>query len=60
MIGGLPRVKASDGMKNVITKDFNYKHEIVREWERRRDMPRISQCRVLCKRLSEEFSLRDR
>ena len=56
----LPRVKASEGMSNIITKDLNIRYEVIRVWWRRRNKPRIIQCGVVSKSLSEEFSLRDR
>ena len=56
----LPRVKASEGTKNIITKDSNIRHEVVSVWWRRRNKTRIIQCGVVSKSLSEKFSLRDR
>ena len=35
----LSRVKAREGMENIITEDFNRQHEIVRGGWRRRNKP---------------------
>ena len=53
-------VKARKDMRNIITKDLNIRHEVFTVWWRRRNKPRIIQCGVFSKSLSEEFSLRDR
>lgn len=47
-------------MKNIVTKNFNCRHEIVRGRRRGRDKPRIIQGGVVSKGLREEFSFRDR
>ena len=56
----LPRVKTSKGMRNIITKDLNIRHEVVRMRWRRNNKLSINQCGIVSKSLSEEFSLRDR
>ena len=56
----LPRIKAREGMENVIIKNFNFKDEVVRGWRSRRNMSSIMQSRVSSKSLSEEFSFRER
>ncbi|MPC48032.1 hypothetical protein E2C01_041797 [Portunus trituberculatus] len=52
-------VKASEGMENIITKNFNLRHETVREKSRGRDKPRIIQDGDFNKGSREEFSFRD-
>ena len=56
----LPRIKAREGLENVIIKIFNFRDEVVRGFRSRRNMPSIIQRRVGSKALSEEFSLRER
>ena len=50
-------VKASEGMRYIITKDFDIRHEVVRVWWRNRNKPRVIQCGAVSKILSVEFSL---
>ncbi|MPC61286.1 hypothetical protein E2C01_055355 [Portunus trituberculatus] len=47
-------------MENIITKNSDLRHEIVRGRMRERDKPRIIQDGVVSKGLREEFSFRDR
>ena len=54
-----PRIKASEGMENVIMKNFNFRDEVVGGWSRK-NMPSIIQSRIGNKGLSEEFSFRER
>ena len=56
----LPRIKAREGMENVIMKNFNFKNEVVRGWRSRRNMSSIIQSKVGSKGLSEEFSFKER
>ena len=56
----LPRIKAREGLENVIIKNSNFRDEVVRGWRSRRNMPSIIQSRVGSKGLSEEFSFRER
>ena len=56
----LSRVYASEGIENIIMKDFNWQHKVVRGRRRRRNKPGIVQGRVISKGLSEEFSFRNR
>ena len=56
----LPRIKAKEGLENVIIKNFSYRDEVVRGWRSRRNMPSIIQNRVGSKGLIEEFSFRER
>ena len=56
----LPRIKAREGIKNVIMKNLNFKNEVVRGWRSRRNMPNIIQSGVGSKGLSKEFSFRER
>ena len=56
----LPRIKAREGLKNVILKNFNFNYEVVRGWRSKRNMPSIIQSRVGSKGLSKEFSFRER
>ena len=42
----LPRIKAREGMENIIMKNFNFRDEVVSEWMSRRDMPSIIQSRA--------------
>ena len=56
----LPRIKAREGLENVIIKNSNFRDEIVRGWRSRRNMPSIIQSRVGSKGLSKEFSFRER
>ena len=56
----LPRIKAREGLENVIMKNFNFRDKVVRGWRSRRNMPSIIQSRVGSKGLSEEFSFRER
>ena len=53
-----PRVKASEGMKNIITKDLNISHEVVsvEETEEQAQNHRMLSCQQI---LTEELSLRD-
>ena len=52
----LPRIKAIEGLENVMIKNFNFRFEVVRGWRSRRNMPSIIQSRVG----SKEFSFRER
>ena len=52
----LPRIKATEGMENVIMKNSNFRDEVVGGWRCKRNMPSIIQSRVGSKGLSEEFS----
>ena len=54
--GGLPRIKAREGMENVIIKNFIFKDEIVRRWRSRKNMPNFIQNRVGSKNLRHKFS----
>ena len=56
----LPRIKAKEGLENIIIKNFSLRDEVVRGWRHRRNMPNIIQSRVGNKGLSEEFSFRER
>ena len=56
----LPRIKAREGLENVIIKNFNYRDEVIRGWKSRRNMSSIIQSRFGSKGLSEEFSFRER
>ena len=56
----LPRIKAREGLENVIIKNLNFMDEVVRGWRSRRNMPSIIQKRVGSKGLSEEFGFRER
>ena len=56
----LPRIKAKEGLVNVIIKNFNFRDGVAREWRSRRNMPSIIQSRVGSKSLNEEFSFRER
>ena len=58
--GSLPRIKAREGLENVIIKNFNFRDEVVRGWRSKRNMPSIIQSRVGSKGLSEKFSFRER
>ena len=53
-------VKASEGMRKIVTKYLILWHEVVRVWYRKRHKPRIIQCGVVSRGLREEFNLRDR
>ena len=55
-----PRIKAREGMKIVIMKNFYFRNEVVREWMSRRNMPNIIQSRVGSKGLSKQFNFRER
>ena len=59
-IVSLPRIKAREGMQNVIMKNFNFRDEVVRGWRNKRNISTIIQSRVDSKDLSEEFSFRKR
>ena len=52
----LPRIKAREGLENIIIKNFYFRDEVVRGWRSRRNMPSIIQSRVDSKGLSEEFN----
>ena len=56
----LQRIKAREGLENVIIKNFNLRDEVIRGWRSRRNMPSIIQSRVGSKGLSEKFSIRER
>ena len=56
----LPRIKAREGLENVIINNFNFRDKVVRGWRSRRNMPSIIQSRVGSKGLSEEFSFREK
>ena len=56
----LPKIKAKEGLENVIIKNLNFRDEVVRGWRSRSYMPSIIQSRVGSKGLSEEFSFRKR
>ena len=55
-----PRIKAREGMENIIMKNFYLKNEVVRGWRSKRNMPSTIQCIVSSKCLSEKFSFRER
>ena len=42
----LPRIKAREGLENVIIKNFNFRDEVVRGWRSGRNIPSIIQSRV--------------
>ena len=54
------RIKAREGLENVIIKNFDFRDEVVRGWRSRKNTPCIIQSRVDSKGLSEEFSFRER
>ena len=54
----LPKIKAREGMENVIMENLNFRDEVVRGWRSMR--PSIIQSRVDSKDLSKEFSFRER
>ena len=56
----LRRSKAREDMKNVTIKKLKFRHEVMREWRSRINMPSIIQSRVGSKDLNEEFSFRER
>ena len=56
----LSRIKAREGMKHVIMKNFNFRDEVVRGWRSRRNIVSIIQSRVGSKGLSEELGFRER
>ena len=56
----LLKIKAREGIGNVIMKIFNFKDEVVRGCRSRKNMPSIIQSRVGSKGLSEEFSFKER
>ena len=56
----LPRIKAREGLENVIMKYFDFRDEVVRGWRSKSIMPSIIQGRVGSKGLSEDFSFRER
>ena len=45
----LPRIKAREGMENVIMKNFNFRDAVVRGWRSRRNMPSIIQRELVAK-----------
>ena len=55
----LSRIKAREGMKNIIMKNLNFMDEIVRWWRSRWNMPSIIKSRVSSKGLSGDFSFRE-
>ena len=56
----LSRIKAREGMENVIMKNFKFRDEVVRGWRSRKNMLSIIQSRVGSNSLSKEFSFRER
>ena len=54
------KVKAREGIENIIMKNVNDSHSLVREGVSRRNMSRILQTRVSRKSLNKEFSSRNR
>ena len=56
----LPRIKAREGIANVIIQIFYYRDEVVKGWRNRRNINSIIESRVVSKDLSEEFSFRER
>ena len=56
----LPRIKISEGLKNDMVKNFNFRDEEVKGWRSRSNMPSIIQSRVGSKGLSKEFRSRER
>ena len=56
----LPRIKAREGLENVIVQIIYFRDEVVRGWRSRRNMPSIIQSRVGSKDFCEEFSFRER
>ena len=56
----LPRIKAREGLENVIIKNINFRDEVVRGWRSRSNIPSIIQSRSCSKGLTEELSFRER
>ena len=44
-----PRIKAREGLENVIMKNLNFRDEVVKEWRSRRNMPSIIQTVLVAK-----------
>ena len=55
----IPRIKAREGLENVMIKNFDSRHKVVRGWRSRRKMPSIIKSRVGSKGLSEEISFKE-
>ena len=52
-----PRIKAREGIENVIMKNSYFRNEVVRGWRSRRKMPSIIQNRVDSKGLKQRVQL---